>query len=78
MKLAKVLPKYKNKGRKLLRNNYSSIFVIPKFSKVYEKMLNRQLQTHLHQNNIILDMDHKKAKSHMMPLLSLQTITSHL
>lgn len=53
MKSAKVLPIYKNKGNKLSLNNYRPISILPIFSKIYEKVINTQIQNHLHEEQII-------------------------
>lgn len=53
MKTAKVLPIYKNKGSKLSCNNYRPISILPIYSKIFEKVINWQLQNHLNLNNII-------------------------
>lgn len=53
MKHAKVLPVYKNKGNRLLVNNYRPISILPIYSKIFEKILNSQMHNHLEAESII-------------------------
>ena len=53
MKKARVRALYKNKGSKLLPNNYRPISILPVFSKILEKIVNFQLQNFLNVNNVI-------------------------
>lgn len=53
MKVAKVLPLYKSKGSRSSCNSYRPISILPVFSKVFEKIINLQLQNHLQLHNII-------------------------
>ena len=53
MKMAKVLPIYKNKGHKHLLTNYRPISILPIYSKVFEKFINSQIQSHLESESII-------------------------
>jgi exonuclease III len=53
MKSAKVLPIYKNKGSKVSVNNYRPISILPIYSKIFEKIINLQIQNHLGTENII-------------------------
>ena len=47
MKCAKVLPIYKSKGDKKSCNSYRPISILPIYSKIFEKIINAQLQHHL-------------------------------
>ena len=53
MKVAKVLPIYKNKGHKHSLTNYRPISILPIYSKIYEKILNVQIQSHLENESVI-------------------------
>ena len=60
MKIAKVVPIFKNDDKSLV-NNYRPISVLPALSKVFEKVMHRQIANYLiqtsyfHHNNIDLD-----------------------
>ena len=54
LKLAKVLPLFKN-GDKMLINNYRPVSILPSLSKIYEKLMYDKLNSFLDQNDILND-----------------------
>ncbi len=52
-KIAKVIPLYKGKGSKEDLSNYRPISLLPTFSKIIEKILDKQLREFLEGNNIL-------------------------
>ena len=52
MKIAKIIQLFKN-GTKTHFTNYRPISILPKFSKILEKLLNARLSTFLNANNIL-------------------------
>ena len=52
MKIAKVVPIFK-KDDKSLMNNYRPISVLPALSKVFEKVLQRQITDYFNTNNLV-------------------------
>ena len=51
-KCSKIISTYKSEERPLL-DNYRSISVLPVFSKVFERVVHRQLYTYLEENNLL-------------------------
>ena len=53
LKVAKVIPLYKNRGDITQLNNYRPISMLPTFSKLFEKLIQKNLLTYLNENNIL-------------------------
>ncbi|NRB82034.1 MAG: reverse transcriptase family protein, partial [Saccharospirillaceae bacterium] len=53
LKIAKVIPIYKNRGDIKELSNYRPISMLPTFSKLFEKLIHKHLLTYFNQNNII-------------------------
>jgi hypothetical protein len=53
MKIAKVIPIYKNKGKQTNCGNYRPISILPILSKILEGIVSEQLQSFLTENNLI-------------------------
>lgn len=53
LKIAKVIPLYKNKGDIKNVSNYRPISMLSVFSKLFEKLIHKQIFNYLNENNII-------------------------
>lgn len=53
LKIAKVIPLYKNKGPMTDIGNYRAISMLSVFSKLFEKVIHRHISDYLEENNII-------------------------
>ena len=53
MKIAKVIPIYKNKGSQTQCGNYRPISILPILSKILENIVNEQMEKFLQDNNIL-------------------------
>ena len=53
LKVAKVIPLYKNKGLNTDLSNYRPISMLPVFSKIFEKLLHREINDFLDKNKLL-------------------------
>ena len=57
-KFAEITPLYKNKGVKTDLNNYRGISVLPPISKVFEKLLAKQITQYFNENKLFFEGQH--------------------
>jgi len=57
LKRAIITPLYKGKGKKDCVDNYRPVAVLPTLSKVFEKLVFRQLVEYLNKNNLVWIVD---------------------
>lgn len=58
LKIAKVIPIYKNKGNKTSATNYRPISILPIFSKIYETIVKSRLTAYLIENQLLNTSQH--------------------
>ena len=73
LKLAKVIPIYK-KGDSSLYDNYRPISLLPAFSKLFEKVVYRQLYEFFSHNNLFYDSQHGFKELHSTETAALEFI----
>ena len=64
LKLARILPIYKNKGDPHLMTNYRPISLLPAASKIYEKALYEQIYDYFTEHKLMLDSQYGFRKKH--------------
>jgi len=71
LKVAKVIPLFKNKGDINDIGNYRPISMLPVFSKIFEKLIHKTITEHLDSNNILNDSQYgfRKKRSTLHALL---------
>ena len=81
LKIAKVLPLYKNKGDCHLFDNYRPISLLPTISKIFEKVVHKQLYEYFTENNLFYKSQYGYRKGHSTELAALELadrISQHL
>ena len=73
LKIAKVLPLYKEDDKKLL-NNYRPISLLPVISKIFERIIYNQLYSYFETNNILYSGQYGFRIKHSTELASLEVI----
>ena len=74
LKLARVLPIYKNKGDPHLMTNYRPISLLPAASKIYEKALYEQIYDYFTEHKLMLDSQYGFRKKHSTEHAALELI----
>ncbi len=64
LKVAKIIPLYKQKGEKTLVNNYRPISILSSCAKIIEKIMYFQLNRYLEANKIIMPEQHGYRRNH--------------
>lgn len=64
LKVAKIIPIYKQKGEKTLVNNYRPISILSSCAKIIEKIMYLHLNRYLEDNNIIMPEQHGYRRNH--------------
>ena len=72
LKIAKVLPLYKNKGDCHLFDNYRPISLLPTISKIFEKVVHKQLYDYFADNDLFYKSQYGFRKSHSTELAALE------
>ena len=72
LKLAKVLPLFKNKGDCHLFDNYRPISLLPTISKIFEKVVHKQLYDYFTENNLFYKSQYGYRKGHSTELAALE------
>ena len=73
MKIAKVLPIFKNDDPKCV-SNYRPVSLLPQFSKILEKIFNNRLVKYLNKYNIICDSQYGFRQNHSTELAILEMV----
>ena len=73
LKLAKVIPLYK-KDEKFVFNNYRPISLLPSFSKVFEKIVHKQLYEYFKSHNLFIHNQHGFLPSHSTETATLEFV----
>jgi hypothetical protein len=75
LKIAKIIPLFKNKGNKEDPNQYRPIAILPSFSKVFGKIFSKRLISFFDQNNLFYEHQHgfRKKKGTSTALFDLVT-----
>jgi hypothetical protein len=63
-KIAIVTPLYKNKGDLSDSNNYRGISVLPPITKIFEKIISRQITSYFERNEFFINTQHGFRKNH--------------
>ncbi len=64
LKIAKIIPLYKNDGKVDDVSNYRPISMLPTFAKIFEKLIHKELSNFLDENNIINESQYGFRKKH--------------
>ena len=72
LKLAKVLPLFKNKGDCHLFDNYRPISLLPTISKVFEKVVHKQLYEYFTENDLFYKSQYGYRKGHSTELAAIE------
>ena len=72
LKLAKVIPLYKNKGDCHLFDNYRPISPLPTISKIFEKVVHKQLYNYFTDNDLFYKSQYGYRKGHSTELAALE------
>ena len=72
LKIAKVIPLFKNKGSVSELSNYRPISMLPSFSKIFEKLLHKSIMDHLDSHELINDSQYgfRKKRSTLHALIN--------
>ena len=77
LKIAKVIPLYKNDDNTLLKN-YRPISILPSLSKIFERIIHSQLIAHFNSLNLFYKSQYGFRKSHSTELAALELINRNL
>ena len=72
LKIAKVLPLYKNKGDCHLFDNYRPISLLPTLSKVFERVVHKQLYNYFTENKLFYGSQYGYRKGHSTELAAVE------
>ena len=72
LKIAKVLPLFKNKGDSHLFDNYRPISLLPTISKIFERVVHKQLYDYFAENDLFYKSQYGYRKGHSTELAALE------
>ena len=72
LKIAKVIPLFKNKGDCHLFDNYRPISLLPTISKIFERVVHKQLYEYFVDNNLFYTSQYGYRKGHSTELAALE------